>query len=64
MSAAIFIFNGNKIKIQCSKEDKMKDICLKFVSKINININDIYFIYGGNIINLESKYNMKKKKKD
>ena len=56
MSAAIFIFNGNKIKIQCSKEDKMKDICLKFVSKINININDIYFIYGGNIINLELKY--------
>ena len=56
MSIAIFLFNGNEIKIQCSKEDKMKDICLKFVSKINMNINEIYFIYGGNIINLELKY--------
>ena len=56
MATAIFLFNGNQIKVQCSKEDKMKDICLKFVSKINMNINNIYFIYGGNIINLELKY--------
>ena len=56
MSNVIFIYNGISIKIPCSKEDKMKDICLKFASKVDININNIYCLYGGNIINLELKY--------
>jgi len=29
----------------------MKEICYKFSSKINININSLYFIYNGNQIN-------------
>ena len=36
----------------------MKDICLKLKSKIEININEIYLLYNGNIINnMELKYN-------
>ena len=57
MSKVIFTFKGSKTIIQCLKDDKMKDICLKFTSKINININNIYCIYNGNIINMELKFN-------
>ena len=31
----------------------MKDICNKLSSKIEININLLYFIYNGNQINLQ-----------
>ena len=56
MSKVIFMIEGKKIEIQCSNEDKMKDICLKLAIKINKNINNLYFLYDGNIINLELKY--------
>ena len=39
MSKVIFIFEGKKIEIQCSKEDIMKDICIKLAIKIDKNIN-------------------------
>ena len=58
MSKIIFEYKGIKTAIQCLKEDKLKDICLKLKSKIEININDIYLLYNGNIINnMELKYN-------
>ena len=53
MSKAIFLFNGQELVIQCTKEDKMKDICNRFAIKIDININSLIFIYGGNKINYE-----------
>ena len=56
MSKIIFTFEGNKIEMQCSNEDKMKDICIKLAIKIDKNINNLYFLYDGNIINLELKY--------
>lgn len=34
----------------------MLDICSKFALKINKNINNIYFLYNGKLLNLESKY--------
>ena len=51
MAKVIFEYNGVKTTIQCLKEDKMKNICLKFSSKINSNINSLYYLYGGNQIN-------------
>ena len=50
MSQAIFNFNGTKITIQCTKGQKMKDICQKFSIKAQINFGNLLFIYGGNII--------------
>ena len=41
MAEVIFEYKGIKTIIQCLKEDKINDICLKFTSKINININNI-----------------------
>ena len=37
--------------VQCELNNKVKDIYNKFISKIGIDINLIYFIYSGNKIN-------------
>ena len=48
-----FTFNGIETIIQCKKEDKMKDICNRYLSKIEIlDINSLIFLYGGEKINL------------
>ena len=52
----IFNYEGKDITIQCSIEDKMKDICQKYVTKIESNINSLLFLYGGNQINMELKF--------
>ena len=57
MAKAIFLFNGIQTTIQCLKEDKMKDICKKYISKINIDMHSVYFLYGGNQLNLELTFN-------
>ena len=56
MAKVVFSFNGNEIIIQCTKEDKMKDICNKFATKIDININSLLFLYNGNKINYEQTF--------
>ena len=48
-----FDYNNNKTTIYCQKEDLMKNICQRFSNKLSIDVNDLYFIYGGNILNLE-----------
>ncbi len=40
----VFNFNGQNIKIQCKKEEKMKDICERYVFKIQKNLNTLLFI--------------------
>ena len=52
----IFTLDGCDIIIQCSKDDKMKDICQKYAFKVNININSLIFLYGGNQINFEIRF--------
>ena len=58
MSEAKIIFNleGINITIQCSIEDKIKDICQKYATKIDSNINSLLFLYGGNQMNMELKF--------
>ena len=43
MAKVIFSFNGIQTTIQSLKEEKMESICKKFASKIDIDINSIYF---------------------
>ena len=50
---AIFTLDGSNYIIQCSKEDKMRDICQKYAIKMNINMNSLIFLYGGSQINFE-----------
>ena len=56
MSKIIFNYKGQETIIPCSKTEKMSDMCLRYVSKIQIDKNKIYFIYNGNIINQELIY--------
>ena len=58
MSEAKIIFDleGIKITIHCSQEDKVKDICQKYATKIDSNISSLLFLYGGNQINMELKF--------
>ena len=57
MATAIFTYNGRKTAIQCKDGDKMGDICNKYISKTGLNKNSLIFIYGGNQINYNLKFN-------
>ena len=48
-----FDYKTSKTEIQSISEDKMRQICFKFSQKIQIDLNNIYFIYSGNILNLD-----------
>ena len=52
----IFSLNSIKVHIQCTLEDKIKDICKKYATKIDNNINSLLFLYGGNQMNMELKF--------
>ena len=55
MAEVLFIFEGREIIIQCDTNDRMKDIINKCVTKIG---NDnLYFIYNGQKLNEELKFN-------
>ena len=56
MSKAIFNFKGEEVIIQCSMDEKMKNIYQRYSSKINIDLSKKYFIYNGNRINEEECY--------
>ena len=60
----IFIFNGANITIQCTTNDKMRDICQNFSTKINKVMNSFIFLYGGNLVNLELSFNSQERKID
>ena len=48
-----FEYKSNKTFIQAINEDKMRQVCSKFTQKAQINLNKLYFMYSGNIVNLE-----------
>jgi len=56
MIEVLFIYKGQKIRIQSNIEDKMKDIFNKFKGKIKGEDN-LCYIYNGNKINEEYKLN-------
>ena len=64
MSKIIFNYQGTEIIIQCSIDKIMKDIFQEFSLKAEIDVNKIYFIYNGNIINEEIYFNQLINKED
>ena len=56
MSEVEFNFEGNINRIQCNKDEKMEDICLKFATKIGIDIDQLYFLYSSRPLNLELSF--------
>ena len=57
MSTIEFIYNNLKINIQCKSEDKIKDSIQKFIIKTGKNINNLYFLYGGEKIKENLTFN-------
>ena len=49
-----FIYNQNQTIIQCNLNDKMKDIFLKYATKIDKKLGELYFLYKGFKIDEES----------
>ena len=64
MATIIFTFNSKQITIQCKKEDLMKDICQKFASNINKEIDELLFLYEGEKIHYELTFNEQAKEYD
>jgi len=49
-----FDYKSSKISIQATNEEKMREICHRFLLKSQANIDNIIFIYYGTLINLDS----------
>ena len=53
MAKVEFNFRGITTTIPCSENDIMKDICKRFAIKVEIDINNVYFLYHGKKLNFE-----------
>ena len=51
-----FLYNKKEYLIECDIEDKMKDICKKFASKINEDFDDLSFTYYEEKINYDLSF--------
>ena len=56
MAEAKFTYEGQDIIIQCTKNQKMKDICTNLSNKINVGLNSLVFLYGGGKLNLDKTF--------
>ena len=52
----IFTLDSVNVTVQCSPEDKMRDICHKYGTKIEIDSNSLLFLYGGNQLNMDLRF--------
>ena len=51
-----FTFDGVDMTIPCSIKDKMRDICQKYCTKIEKNINSLVFLYKGSLLNFDLSF--------
>ena len=51
----IFNYKNTETTIQCQEDEKLEDACKKFVSKMNINLDDLIYICNGEQLNLNKK---------
>ena len=52
----VFTFNGSPLTIQCTPEDKIRDICQKYTAKIETNVNTLIFLYDGKLLNMDLRF--------
>ena len=53
MAKVEFHYKDDKIQILCNQNEIMEDICQKFSHKINLELNNLIFLYSGSKINLK-----------
>ena len=51
----IFNFEGNEEMMECKKREYLHDIFTRFAKGVNKNIEQLYFLYQGNLMNPESR---------
>ena len=56
MANTEFIYNAKKTIIQCNPNDLLEDIIKKFCLKVTKNMEDIYFLYGGQNIDKKKTF--------
>ena len=57
MANIIFTFNGVETLIQCKIDEKMKDVFKRFSTKIQFDINSLFFLYNGDKIDENLTFN-------
>ena len=53
----VFTLDGVNLTIQCTTEDKMRDIFKNYSTKINKNMDSLVFLYEGNKVNFDLNFN-------
>ena len=53
----IFLYNGNNETIKCKKGEYMLDIYKRYAMKIQVDLEKLYFLCNGSMINPEMKLN-------
>ena len=57
MAEIEFNCEGSKISIQCNPEEKIEEIINKFIAKTRKRKSELYFLYGGGILNENLTFN-------
>ena len=55
MLKVIFNYKGTETLIQCKIDERIEEVLNKYKSKIEIEIDKVYYLYNGNKINKENK---------
>ena len=50
MAKVIFNLKGVELTIQCTKAEKMENICQKFSQKVQMELKNILFLYNGSLV--------------
>ena len=57
MAAVELIYNGVITTLQCNESDKIKNILNKFLMNLGKNMYDLFFLYGGQVIQENKTFN-------
>ena len=57
MAKVEFLYDGQKIDIYCNENDKFSNIIIKFSQKVQKNKDDLCFLYGGQVVNVNTTFN-------
>ena len=57
MVSVKFNFNGKVTKIQCDLNDKIRDIIQTFAKNNRVDLNELIFLYNGQVIDPNKKFN-------
>ena len=62
MSKINLIYMYNKYQIKCNENDLVRNILIKYSSKLNKDIKELYFLYKGKILSLSNNFKIYKLK--